>query len=290
VTVARRALLTAVLAAAVLAPPVAAHPGSGIVADRKGHVYFIDTAAGVWKIDARGKLSRVPSPAFHWMTIDLDNRFAKSKLPSGPDGEIARVGAKPALLVASDFPVAIAANGNLYYHSRTRAGGVDVFMTTPSGGISVAARVPLPYLNGLAAAPDGSLYATGNDAIWKIDAQGHVSTAISGLALTGCAAVPGVEATKGPYLRGLDVDARGTIAVAATGCGRVLEIAPDGKVTTRLQVEPPWSPTAVVRVGSDLYVLEYLHTANEDRRAWRPRVRKLTADGKNAVIATVERD
>jgi len=289
-TTMRGALLTAALAALVLPRPAAAHPGSGIVADRRGQVYFIDTGAGVWKIDTRGKLSRVPGPSFHWMTIDLDNRFAKSRLPSGPDGELTRVGSKPALIVASDFPIAIAGNGNLYDHSRTRAGGVDVFMTTPAGRTSVVARVPLPYLNGLAAAPDGSLYATGNDAIWKIDAQGHVSTVINRLALTGCAAFPGIEATEGPYLRGLDVDAHGTIAVAATGCGRVLEIAPDGKVKTMIQIESPWSPTAVVRVGSDLYVLEYLHTATEDRRAWRPRVRKITADGKSAVIATVERD
>jgi len=283
-------MLLASLAAVVHATPAAAHPGSGIVADRKGQVYFIDTGAGVWKLDVRGKLSRVPGPAFHWMTVDLDGRFAKSKLPSGPDGEITRVGAKPALYVASDFPVAIAGDGNLYYPSRTRAGGVDVFKTTPAGRTSVLARVPLPYLNGLAASPDGSLYATGNGAVWKIDAQGHVSTVINHLALTGCAAFPGIEATDGPFLRGLDVDARGNLVVAATGCGRVLEISPDGKVRMALQVESPWSPTAVVRAGSDLYVLEYLLTATEDRQAWRPRVRKVSSDGTSVVLATVERN
>jgi len=285
----RRAVLLAGLAAAVVAMPAAAHPGSGIVADGRGQIYFIDTGAGVWKLDAKGALTRLPGPAFHWMTIDLDNRFRKARLPSGPDGEIARVGSKPALFVASDFPLAVAGDGNLYYPSRTRAGGVDLFVTTPAGATSVVARIPLPYLNGLAAAPGGSLYATGNDSIWKIDAQRRVSRVIGGVTLAGCASYPGIVASDGPLLRGLDVDAQGNLVVAATGCGRVLKIAPDGKIATVIQTESPWSPTAVVHAGGDLYVLEYLHTATEDRQAWRPRVRKVSADGKSVVLATVER-
>jgi hypothetical protein len=69
----------------------------------------------------------------------------------------------------------------------------------------------------------------------------------------------------------------------------VLKVAADGKVATVLQLQAPWSPTAVVEVGGDLYVLEYLHVAGEDRRAWVPRIRKISADGKSAVIATVSR-
>jgi hypothetical protein len=289
VTATRCALLVAVAATAALSMPVAAHPGSGIVADRRGQIYFIDTGAGVWKLDASRALSPVPSPSFHWMTIDADNRFAKARLPSVPNGEITRVGSDPTLLVASDTPIAIGSDGNLYHPKAARGGGVQILRTTPTGQTSVRASAPLPFLNGLAAAADGSLYATGNDTIRRIDAQGRVSLVVTGLSLAGCPAIPGVGASDGPMLRGLDVDARGAIVVAATGCGRVLRVTTDGKVATVIQVESPWSPTAVVHAGADLYVLEYLHTATEDRRAWRPRVRKVSADGQSAVIATVER-
>jgi hypothetical protein len=34
---------------------------------------------------------------------------------------------------------------------------------------------------------------------------------------------------------------------------------------------------------------EYLHTTSDDRRAWVPRVRKLSPDGRVAVVAAVER-
>ena len=70
-------------ASCMVATPARAHPGSGIVVDRTGKVYFMDTGFGVWKIDLHGKLTRVGGPRFHWMAIDLDDRFAKVRLPSG---------------------------------------------------------------------------------------------------------------------------------------------------------------------------------------------------------------
>jgi sugar lactone lactonase YvrE len=164
----------------------------------------------------------------------------------------------------------------------------------PSGKSSVLANLTatargLPHINGIAAGPDGSLYYTENSAIRLITAQGRVSTVATIPALAGCPSIPGIEADAHPYLRGLAVDARGVVYVAASGCGRVLKITPDGKVTTVIQILSPWSPTAVALSGSDLYVLEYLHTAVESRREWLPRVRKISADGTATIIATVER-
>jgi hypothetical protein len=69
----------------------------------------------------------------------------------------------------------------------------------------------------------------------------------------------------------------------------VLKIAPNGRITKVLQINPPWSPTAVALSGRNLYVLEYLHTANEDRQAWVPRVRKISPDGKQAIVARITR-
>jgi hypothetical protein len=69
----------------------------------------------------------------------------------------------------------------------------------------------------------------------------------------------------------------------------VLKVAPDGKVTTLLQLQSPWSPTGVALFGGDLYVLEYLHTASDNRREWLPRVRKISPDGRTVLIAAIDR-
>ncbi len=281
--------LAAVLLSLFLAIPAAAHPASGIVADRQGNLYFLDTGSGVYKLDAHGALTRVPGPALHWMAIDQENRFAKTAMPPGSGGEIVRAGANPTLLLASDFPIATGRDGNLYYPSRAGRGAVEAVRVTPAGQKSVLTTLPVGWLNGLAAAPDGSLYVTENAAIRKIDPQGRVTTIAQSVSPEGCAAIPGNEAGSGPQLRGLDVDAAGTIFVAASGCGSVLKVAPDGKITTVFQLQAPWSPTAVVKVGSDLDVLEYLHVATDDRRLWMPRLRRISADGKTAIVATVNR-
>jgi hypothetical protein len=286
---ATRLVAVALALAGFFGSPTRAHPGSGIVADREGRVYFLDTGAGVWKLGANGALTRVPGPAFHWMTIDPDNRFAKTQLPSGSGWEIARAGTNPTFLLASDFPVAVGRDGNLYYPKAVGKDGVEIVTLTPVGRASTLARLPVPWVNGLAAGPDGSLYLTEDKAVLKIDKGGRVSTIAANLTLSGCATIPGSDPKEGPYLRGLDVDDHGAIVVAAAGCGRVLKIAPDGKVATLVQLQAPWSPTAVVHVGRDVYALEYLHVATEDRRLWIPRIRKISPDGKTEVVATVAR-
>jgi len=285
--------LVLVLAITCLFPwPAVAHPGSGIVADRQGQIYFLDTGAGVWKIDTHGTLTQIPGPRFHWMTLDADDAFRTASLPFGPGWEITRVRATPALLVASDFPIVMGRDGALYFPSQG-AKGLQILRQPPSGRSSVfatlpptTAKGPLPWLNGIAIGSEGSVYYTGDDAIWKVSPQGQVSAVVTDLALTGCASVPGNE---GPLLRGLAVDPHGTIYVAASGCGRLLKVTPDGQVSTIIQTRSPWSPTAVALFASDLLVLEYLHTATEDRRAWVPRVRRILPNGTSAVIATVER-
>ncbi len=276
------------LVACLLPEPAVAHPGSGIVVDRLGQVYFVDMVSGVWKLDAHGSLTHMPGPAFHWMTLDSENRFGAVQLPSGPGWEIARIGSDPTLLLGSDFPIAMGRDGSLYYPSHGGGTPLQILKFLPSGQMSILAslpattgRGPLRDLNGLAAGPDGSLYYTENDAIRRISREGRISTIVEHIAIAGCAAPP--------LLRGLDVNADGTIYVAATGCGSVLKVTPAGQVTILPQVHSPWSPTGIALFGSDLYVLEFQNAESEDRREMLPRVRKIAADGKTAVLATVTR-
>lgn len=287
-----------IAALAVIASTLAlaiAHPGSGIVVDRRGYVYFVDTGSGVWTIDPRGKLSRHEGQRFHWMAIDESERPFGARLPAIPNGEVNAVGVNPTLLLSSDVPLVIGRDGALYYpelgpdeHLRivrfTRAGVQSVHATLPlkiTGGV-------LRWINGLAAGSDGSLYYTEDTAVRKIDARGVVFTLATGIAIPDCARIPGTEEAT-PYLRGLGVGPDGTVFVAASGCGAVLKITPAGKLTTVLQTTSPWSPTAVAISKSGVYVLEYLHTSTEDRLAWIPRVRKILPKGAISSIAVVER-
>jgi streptogramin lyase len=286
-----------VLAAACLLPrPAAAHPGSGIVVDRVGQVYFVDMVSGVWKLDARGALTHLPGPAFHWMALDAGDRFRASKLPSGSSWELARIGTHPTLLLASDFPIAMGRDGNLYHPTQGGGAPLKVLKLLPSGKTSIHATLPaqgahgpLLYLNGLAAGPDGSLYYTEDDAIRRVSREGRISTVAEKIALVDCKSIPGKSAQNRPLLRGLDVDAGGNVYVAATGCGNVLKLTPDGKVSTLPQVPNPWAPTGVALFGKDLYVLEFQHPDSDDRSGMVPRVRKIAADGKTVVLATVTR-
>jgi hypothetical protein len=279
----------AALLLAFLPVTLLAHPGSGIVVDRLGQVYFVDTGSGLWKIDSRGTLVKITAPRFHWMTLDTDNRFASARLPSGSAGDITRVGSSPTLLLASDYPLAIGSDGNLYYPSRRTGGAaVDLLRVEPAGRNSILATISLPFLNGLATAPDASLYYTENRAIRRVSSKGEISTVVANVALSSCARIPGNDPND-PFLRGLAVDSSGTVFVAASGCGSVLKVTPNGQVSTVLQLDGPWSPTAVAVFRGEIYVLEYLHTAVEDRLQWLPRVRKISPDGKSVIIANITR-
>ena len=279
--------IVALAVASLLPTPAMAHPGTGIVVDRLGQVYFVDMVSGIWKLNPQGGLTHLPGQAFHWMALDAEGRFAGVRLPSGTGGDFTRIGSNPTLLLASDFPLAIAPDGNLYFPSK--GGTVQLTRYSPAGQTSILATLPattsggpLRWINGLAAGPDGSFYYTEDDAIRRVSRAGTVSTVAGRIPSSGCRTVKAM-------LQGLAVDASGTVYVADTGCGRVLKVTSSGGVTILPQVERPWAPTGVAISGSDLYVLEFENPDTDDRRAMIPRIRKIRADGTTSVVATVTR-
>ena len=62
-----------------------AHPGSGIVVNKQGEIFFTDTGRGVWKIDRQGKLTYLPASRFHWMALDEAGSFAGSRKSFGEE-------------------------------------------------------------------------------------------------------------------------------------------------------------------------------------------------------------
>jgi hypothetical protein len=301
-----RPIPTAVLAiasCAVIAPGASAHPGSGIVVDRQGQVYFVDTRLGVWKIDLQGRLLRHSGPAYHWMTIDRRGRFAQRDVPQGVGGELPVVGPDPTLILSSDFPVTIGSDGAFYYPQARDDGRVRVMRATPSGDPEVFATLPVAteigpggqavrarWIHGLASGPNGSLYYTERNAVRRIAPDGTVGLVAGEITVRDCVRPPAAnEERLGPALRGLDVTPDGTIYVAASACSALLKVTQGGSVSVVLRASDAWSPTGVVVSGEDLYVLEYLHVKAERREDWRPRVRKVSREGKVTVVATVDR-
>lgn len=291
-----RRILHSIVACFLISTSVPAHPGSGIGVDRTGQVFFLDTGSGLWKIDAKGGLTHLSTLRHHWMAIDASSGFANSRLPVDPAGDwvLTKIGSDPTVLISTDFPIAIGRDGNLYYPPPRRPGQLQIVRTTPSGNASVFATLPnkttggpLEWINGITAAPDGSIYYTEDYAIRRIDPRGQVSTVATVPALVRGPSIPGID--QHPYLRGLSVDAKGVMYVADNGDARVLKITPDGKITTLLQLpNGVWAPTAVALYRDDLYVLEFTHDEGDDRTTWMPRIRKITPDGKSTIILTVD--
>jgi hypothetical protein len=266
-------------------------------------VFFIDTGAGVWKIDLQGRLEKHRGDAFHWMAIDHRGGLTDRDMPRNTGGELPVVGPDPTLILSSDYPIAVGPDGALYYPQPEGTDRVRIMRVAPSGRPEVFATLPpatevgpdgkarsVPWIHGLTAGPDGSLYYAERDAVRRIAADGKVTLVAGDIKVPDCVRPPAArEERLGPALRGLDVAPDGTIYVAASACSALLKINPKGAISVVLRREDAWSPTGVAVSGDDLYVLEYLHIKADRREEWVPRVRKLSRGGTASVIATVRR-
>jgi len=270
-----------------------AHPASGIVVDAQGQVFFCQHGHAVWKIDAQGKLTPFHEKSFHWLALDTSGVFARSEAGNFFE-RVTPVGAKPALVMGSDFPFVINAEGHLFYED-ARGGVVRIVKRTPAGRESILvtggrgqgqATELLDAINDMALGPDGSLYVSQRDAIRKIGTDGRVLTTAARIVDPECSTdlPPGLP--NPPFLRGLAVDRQGTVYAAATSCRSVLTITPDGKVTVLARATAPWSPTGVAVANSAVYILEHSNPLAEGGPGV-PRIRKVDPDKKITTLATV---
>lgn len=289
-----RQLLVAVVLVLVTAPLLIAHPGAAIAVGGDGRVYFADTGGGNFVIGLDRKIVRLEGPAFHWFAFDPQSRFRSTPWPSLPDAELRSAGA---LVLSSDFPVAIGTDGKFYFPERGTDQRVRIVGIHPSGARAIRATLPpvqsggraVQWLNGLTAGPRGDLYYTEDHAVRRIDPQGRVSMVAGNVTVPNCTAIPGNGTELGPYLRGLAVAADGTVYVAASGCGALLKIDAKGKSSVILRTAAPWAPTAVAVANGEVYVLEYSHTASDNRREWMPRVRKISRTGVVTKLGSIDR-
>ena len=275
-----------------------AHPGSGIVVDKFGQIYFTDTGRGVWKIDTHGKLSYIPASQFHWMALDEEGYFAKSQKSFREFFErVVPESSKSSLVLCSEFPLTINRDGNLYYADSRRSSKKIVRRTSDGNESILAGGETFRNISGIANGPDGSIYVTDDsnpdvEHIQRISMDGTVSMIASLDSIKIGGGISKEPTARYTYCRGLAVDSQGVLYVASTGSSRVLKITTDGNVSTILQAPSPWSPTGVALFRGEVYVLEWSQPADsqlEVRKAWTPRVRKVGRDGKVTVLATVLR-
>lgn len=284
----------------LMAQPVEAHPGAGILVNANGQVFFVDTGEPgrfrgfIWMVDARGQLSAVYQRGGHWLALDADGRFLKTPFGDWFRADIVPIaGSKGAVVQGDGAPMVVGPDGSLYYGSGEdpqRAGGVQIARLSPNGTVTqpfahlrgIAER--LGGIKGLGAGHDGMLYVSYPAAVQKITPSGAITTVAGQIVIADCdQESPGAET---PSLRGLAVDARGIVYAAATGCRIVVRITSAGRVESVLKAERPWSPTGVAVLGDDVYILEYAH-ANGSAAQWLPRVRKLQRDGTVVTLATI---
>src|SRR6185369_16704966 len=98
----------------------------------------------------------------------------------------------------------------------------------PDGSLKNVATLPgMRWLNGIAAAPDGSIYGTSDTGIFRVTPTGGVVWIARNVAVQDCRSLADLEDLPAlPYLRGLAIADDGVLYAAASGCRAVVKISP----------------------------------------------------------------
>jgi hypothetical protein len=293
---------------------VAAHPPWGIVVSSTGIVYFSDLET-VWKIDREGNLS-VFRPGngghhVHELSIDVnDNVYgpdygyeaASEKYYLGvwkmtPNGEETYL-QPPIDSFMSGVSIWRDRAGNMYSIEQNNHTKVRTLLLrrTPAGVVSTLAGGAYGQVDGRGAAakfgsvtamtvgPDENIYLTDDAGIRRVTLDGDVTTIATDVTARTAEDKATLFGANDKNLFGLAVDAGGNVYVADAGNRRLVKVSQNGKLSVVYRVDPPYFPTGVfVTATGDVYVLEFSYTppGTTDR----PRVRKLSTDGKNALLA-----
>lgn len=262
-----RLLLAVGLATLALPARAEAHPGSGIVVDRRGNVYFVISGSNaIMRLDRDGKATTFVSDerlrAPHHLVLGTDGSLYAA---SDHDGRVWRAATDGSLreyfnsnrvarpepgraevhVGSWGDPFTIDPAGNIY--ALAAANAPAIIRIAPNGQvtpIATSARFGELHFSSMAWGVDGALYLTDASRVWRI--VGDSATPI----------VPqGVQLSRAT---GLVVDGDDNIYVADYGSHRVVRFARDGLVNTPRAIERLRlrNPTGVTVAGGDVYVLD----------------------------------
>lgn len=279
-----------------------AHEGWGIVVDKHGQVYFSDIPTNtIWKIDRNGKLQvAVADQHSHALILGVNGDIYGSH-ENGRVWKITADGFFTEILPPSNnFPLNLHCfivdnEGNIYSMNSNgvQSGQVMLLKRSPDGKITPIAgskkgykngkgsKAQFLWIDGMAWAPDSSLYITDGPYVRKVTLDGVVSTI--GGKLT--------SESLGEDLMGLTTNTNGDLYVADYSSRRVLKITNGEKIETILNSGNIWSPTGIAVVGKELYVFEHLRMplvllGNIGIGPY-IRIRKVAGDGSVTTLTTV---
>ena len=285
-----------------LAASALAHPGSGIVVDARGYVWFMDTGYGLWQIDPSGHLTPQGGTGGHFLAIDRHSKFKHEHFAALRPGDVEVARLDPTLIVSREYPATFGSDGAFYFPQVAGKGRVRIMRMLPGEAAKPFADLPpareigfdgkpvdAEWIWAIAAGPSGSIYYTEQQAVRRIASDGIVSTVAENVVVPDCRKPEALKHSQSQTnLYGLDVAADGTVYVASPGCNAVLKITPDGEVSVVVQSLDRWCPQGVALAGDKLYVLEYDYVDSDDRADWYPRVRRLDPDGSISIVAAVD--
>jgi sugar lactone lactonase YvrE len=307
-------ILTLMLMAAlvVLSPLKAdAHPATGIVLDRAGNVYFSDLET-IWKIDLAGKLSvfrAANGTHVHELAIDRNDnifgaevsydsqKFISAIWMMRPDGTFKYL-LRPTAEQPQGMSIWRDEDGNNYFldqnnHTKTQT---LLLKRTPEGEVTTLAGGAYGHADGMGTqakfssvgamvfGPDGALYLTDGSTIRRVSMDGTVTTLAKDLEKPAATDKPILFGGASNKLTGIAIDRNMNVYATDAGNRRLLRISRDGAVEIVFRSEPPYFPNGVaVALNGDLYVMEVGFSL--PGASVPPRVRKITPDGKNLIIA-----
>ena len=292
-----------------------AHPSWGIVVSSTGIVYFSDLET-VWQIDRKGNLSvfraGVGGRHVHELSIDSQdnvygpdyiydpatNKYFLGVWKKTPDGT-ETVLQQPIDTVMSGVSIWRDRAGNMYSieqnnHTKERT---LLLRRTPDGRVSTLAGGTYGHADGRGPAakfssvtamtfgPDGNIYLTDGTGVRRVTLDGDVKTLAKDITARTTEDKPTLFGGNDKNIFGLAVDAGGNVYVGDAGNRRLVKAEKDGKLSVVYRLDPPYFPTGVFATPSgDVYVLEFSYTppGTTDK----PRVRKISSDGQNRIIAT----
>ena len=258
-------VLASVLAIAIAPEPARAHPGTGILVDRAGNVYFVLLGEPViMRRTPDGRVEPfVSDPRLSAPHHLVWGESGEMYVASDNDGVVWRVSAAGALTRhlnsyqtrrASDYrqfqagawgdPFTVGADGAVY--ALARPGWPEIIRVDTGGGIVPFAGkrgIGNLHFSGMALGPDGALYVTDERRVWRFTRDG--GTLLVSRALEQAS--------------GIALDADGQLLVADYAAGRIARFSPNGAETTppefrRLRLR---HPTGIAVSGGDIYVLDH---------------------------------